>query len=50
MYIVVVRPSVLLSIPLTLCSQLLLNPLGDFNETWYKERSQSLVIVLMCVL
>jgi hypothetical protein len=28
-----------LSVLLTLSSQLLLNPLGDYDETWYKERS-----------
>jgi hypothetical protein len=31
-----IRPSV----PFTLSSQLLLNPLGDFDKTWYKGSSQ----------
>jgi hypothetical protein len=35
-YTSVVRPSILLHI--TLSSQLVLNHVGDFNETWYKER------------
>ena len=34
------RPFICPSVPFTLSSQLLLNPWGDFDETWYKERSQ----------
>ena len=34
-----VSPSVCPSVPLTLSLQLLLNPLRDFDETWYKGRS-----------
>jgi hypothetical protein len=34
-----VRLSICPSVPLTLSLQLLLNPLRDFDETWYKERS-----------
>jgi hypothetical protein len=33
------RPSVCQSVPMTLSLQLVLNPLRDFDETWYKERS-----------
>jgi hypothetical protein len=42
-YTAVVRPSV----PLTLSLQLLLNPLRDFDETWYKERSHGVDVHIL---
>jgi hypothetical protein len=38
-YYAMPRSSICPSVPLTLSLQHRLNPLGDFDETWYKERS-----------